>query len=44
MPLAWTHGVYARISVLADLTFDFTDNRPEGIGSTRLTLGAGWRF
>ena len=36
--------VHARISVLADLTFDFTDNRPEGLGSTRLTVGAGWRF
>ena len=36
--------VYARISVLADLTFDMTNNLPEGIGSTRLTLGAGWRF
>ena len=36
--------VYSRISVLADLTFDFTDNRPEGLGSTRLTVGAGWRF
>jgi len=36
--------VSARVSVLGDLTFDFTDNKPEGIGSTRLTIGAGWRF
>ena len=37
-------GVSARVSVLGDLTFDYTDNKPEGIGSTRLTIGAGWRF
>jgi hypothetical protein len=36
--------VSARISVLGDLTLDLTNNRPEGIGSTRLTVGAGWRF
>jgi hypothetical protein len=36
--------VSARVSVLGDLTFDYTDNKPEGIGSTRLTIGAGWRF
>jgi hypothetical protein len=36
--------VAARISILGDLTLDLTDNRPEGLASTRLTVGAGWRF
>lgn len=36
--------VSARLSILGDLTLDLANNYPEGIGSTRLTVGAGWRF
>jgi Outer membrane protein beta-barrel domain len=34
--------VARRVSVLGDLTLDLT--RPSAFGSTRLTIGAGWRF
>jgi opacity protein-like surface antigen len=34
--------VTSRLSVLGDLTLDL--NNPEALGSTRLTVGAGWRF
>jgi opacity protein-like surface antigen len=32
----------SRLSVLGDLTLDL--NEPDALGSTRLTVGAGWRF
>jgi hypothetical protein len=34
--------VRGRLSVLGDLTLDFSG--PNALGSTRLTVGAGWRF
>ncbi len=34
--------VSTRFSVLGDLTLDLND--PDALGSTRLTIGAGWRF
>jgi opacity protein-like surface antigen len=34
--------VTRRLSVLGDLTLDL--NNPDALGSTRLTVGAGWRF
>ncbi len=46
MNLGFSAGVDARVvsrlSLLGDLTIDL--NHPSALGSTRLTLGAGWRF